>query len=78
MTTIKHDGGGYEMKFSAPGTGFRSYKVHAKNVKEMQEALEHHYGGGPSGAKSHHTENGRKGCPLCRMSREEAKKKRAG
>lgn len=56
------------MTFSAPGTGWRSYKVKAKNTAEVKQALDHHFDGG---AKDH-LSNGkqRRNCPLCRRMKE--------
>lgn len=68
MITITHDGsGGFQMKFSAPGTGWRGYAVKARTVKEVQVAVEHYL-------QAH---GGRRvNCPLCRRMREEDRKAR--
>jgi hypothetical protein len=57
MVTIEHNGNGYRMKFSNPGTGARGFSVKVADVVEMKICLDHYYGNGIH-AKNH--------CPLCR------------
>jgi hypothetical protein len=55
MIQISASGGGYDLKFSAPGIGWRSVKVHARNVQEVHEAIDHHLVAAAGEARQQHT-----------------------
>jgi hypothetical protein len=60
MITIDRGMNEYKLKFSEPGTGWRSHKVVARDVDEIKEAIDHYYGEAP------HALSPQKNCPLCR------------
>jgi len=60
MTTIENNRQGFRVRFSFPGTGSRGYAVQARDVKEIELALRHHY-------DHAHTNCETKACPLCRL-----------
>ena len=60
MITIENHGTRYILKFSWPGTGYRSYLVKAINTAEVCEAIRHHLDG-------NHTPTKPLECPLCRI-----------
>jgi hypothetical protein len=60
MITIKQHYIGFQMRFSAPGTGVRGYSVIAKDSGEVKNAIDHHIGTG-------HNYDLIETCPLCRM-----------
>ena len=62
MVTIKRDYNSFNMKFSAQGTGMKSYAVKAFTSNEMALALNHYYGG-----ENGHPCQSKKSCPLCRL-----------
>jgi hypothetical protein len=72
MIQITASGSGYEFKFSAPGTGWRSFKVHARSVQEVHEAIDHHLVAATGEARQQHTNSERENCPLCRLAQSEA------
>lgn len=69
MIQIAASGGGYEMKVSAPGAGWRGFKVHARSVWEVHEAIDHHLVAATAEARQQHTNSERENCPLCRLSK---------
>ena len=71
MIQIAASGGGYDLKFSAPGTGWRGIKVHARNVQEIHEAIDHHLVAATEEARQQHTNSQRENCPLCRLAKQE-------
>ncbi len=70
MIKIVRDGQGFTMQFSAPGTGMRSYRVHAANVDEVTLSIRHHFGD-----DAHHGTHD--GCPLCRLMQQEARREQS-
>lgn len=71
MIQIAVSGGGYELKFSAPGTGWRAFKVHSHNVQEVHEAIDHHLVAATKEVRRQHTNSQRENCPLCRLAKPE-------
>ena len=73
MLTITRDGNGYKVAASAPGTGWRGFSVHAKNIEEIGECVEHFYR--PSGAAGlPHSNSAVPDCPMCADTRRKAAK----
>jgi hypothetical protein len=73
MIQITASGGGYDMKLSAPGTGWRCFKVHARSVQEVHEAIDHHLLAATGEARQQHANSEREDCPLCRLAKPKAK-----
>jgi len=48
----------FSLKFSAPGMGWRGYRVSAPTIKAAMLCVEHYYDGHGKGRSL-------KGCPLC-------------
>ncbi len=69
MIQIAASGNGFEMKFSAPGTGWRGFKVHAQSVQEVHEAIDHHFVAAIGAVREQHTTSERENCPLCRLAK---------
>jgi hypothetical protein len=46
MIKISQENNGYKMVFSNPGSGTRGFKVVAKNIAEVNAAVQHYYGSG--------------------------------
>ncbi len=69
MITIHDDGQQkYKMTFSAPGTGWKGYSVHAFGLRAVKLAIDHHM------ANPSHNRGAVKACPLCQMMKAEEKK----
>ena len=64
MITITHEGNGYKIKLSWPGTGTRGYNVHANDVNEIHAALDHYYM-----HNDHYKIEPADNCLLCRSGR---------
>jgi hypothetical protein len=71
MIQIAASGGGYDLKFSSPGTGWRAFKVHSHNVPEVHEAIDHHFVAASREAQQQHSNSQRENCPLCRLAKQE-------
>ena len=60
MITISHQGNGYNVKVSWPGTGQRGYNVHARTVDALHEVIDHYYM-----HNGHSLREPVETCPLC-------------
>ena len=55
MLQIMASGSGFEMKFFAPRAGWQGFKVHARSVGEVHEAIDHHLVAATAEARQQHT-----------------------
>ena len=65
MITITPEYNNWCLRFSAPGTGWRTYSTTARTPQEMHVAIDHYHG------RNHEPE----GCPLCDRSDKRSKAK---
>lgn len=60
MLSISNGPRGYTLKFSDRGSGARGWKVEARDIEEVHEAIDHHFAG------RSHTGSRPTTCPICR------------
>lgn len=63
MISIENHNGGFKLKMSWPGSGFRGHSKKARDLAEVHEAVDHYFG---QNATAHHSTGRPETCPLCR------------
>lgn len=72
MITIRPVYNEFKITFSNPGSGWRGYSVMARDIPEVHRALDHYHRTGDHKGTWQPSDN----CPLCRLEKEQASKRR--